>query len=178
MSDRSTADSSFRVIDGDDFIRNLWEVHLKVRAEGYVQVCIFFLSRHHLSFLIQKQAALAGAVQVRLHGSPGHHCLASSAAAQAGRVQHHRFVLRWPVRTYLGSTQVSQFSNKELNDVGLNVFIGSLPLPNTHCWKGPSLQTVWPYPKTTRYRVSQRASNPLTTHMAKASSVIRLASYS
>lgn len=27
-----------RVIDGDDFIRNLWDIHLKVKAEGYVQV--------------------------------------------------------------------------------------------------------------------------------------------
>jgi glutathione synthase len=28
----------FRVIDGDEFIRNLWEVHLRVKAEGYTQV--------------------------------------------------------------------------------------------------------------------------------------------
>jgi glutathione synthase len=27
-----------RVIDGDEFIGNLWNIHLKVKAEGYTQV--------------------------------------------------------------------------------------------------------------------------------------------
>ena len=26
------------VIDGDDFIHNLWDIHEKVKAEGYTQV--------------------------------------------------------------------------------------------------------------------------------------------
>lgn len=29
-----------RVADGDEFIRNLWAVHEKVKAEGYTHVCI------------------------------------------------------------------------------------------------------------------------------------------
>jgi hypothetical protein len=29
-----------RVIGGDDFIANLWNVHLKVKKDGYVQVSI------------------------------------------------------------------------------------------------------------------------------------------
>ena len=28
-----------RLIDVDDFIAKLWEVHLSVKKEGYVQVC-------------------------------------------------------------------------------------------------------------------------------------------
>jgi hypothetical protein len=27
-----------QVMDGDDFIRNLWDIHLKVKEEGYTQV--------------------------------------------------------------------------------------------------------------------------------------------
>lgn len=30
-----------RVIGGDDFIASLWDVHLKVKNEGCVQVCPF-----------------------------------------------------------------------------------------------------------------------------------------
>jgi hypothetical protein len=29
-----------RVAGGDDFIANLWNVHLRVKEEGYVQVCV------------------------------------------------------------------------------------------------------------------------------------------
>lgn len=39
----------FRVIDGDEFIRNLWEVHLRVKAEGYTQV---FKTPHRFNHLI------------------------------------------------------------------------------------------------------------------------------
>ena len=35
----TVADKMARVVDGDDFIRNLWDVHEKVKAEGYTQVC-------------------------------------------------------------------------------------------------------------------------------------------
>jgi hypothetical protein len=29
-----------RVAGGDEFIANLWNVHLRVKEEGYVQVCV------------------------------------------------------------------------------------------------------------------------------------------
>ena len=29
-----------RVAGGDEFIANLWKVHLRVKEEGYVQVCV------------------------------------------------------------------------------------------------------------------------------------------
>ena len=29
-----------RIIEVDDFIAELWKVHLKVKDEGYVQVCL------------------------------------------------------------------------------------------------------------------------------------------
>ena len=30
--------NDFRVIDGDDFIGHLWDIHIKVKNEGYTQV--------------------------------------------------------------------------------------------------------------------------------------------
>jgi hypothetical protein len=33
--------NKFRVSDGDEFIRNLWDVHTKVKAEGYTQAGVF-----------------------------------------------------------------------------------------------------------------------------------------
>lgn len=48
---------SLRVINGDDFIRNLWDVHVKVKAEGYTQVCIYMTALanngpYELSYLL------------------------------------------------------------------------------------------------------------------------------
>ena len=31
----------YRVAGGDEFIASLWDIHLRVKAEGYVQVCLF-----------------------------------------------------------------------------------------------------------------------------------------
>ena len=33
------AETKCRVAGGDDFIRKLWDIHLKVKDEEYVQVC-------------------------------------------------------------------------------------------------------------------------------------------
>ena len=33
------ANPVYRIGDSDDFITELWKVHLRVKTEGYVQVC-------------------------------------------------------------------------------------------------------------------------------------------
>ena len=38
----------FRLVDIDEFISDLWKVHLAVKEEGFVQVCVggLFLYKH------------------------------------------------------------------------------------------------------------------------------------
>lgn len=36
---RNLLTDSLRIIEVDEFIAELWQVHLKVKEEGYVQVC-------------------------------------------------------------------------------------------------------------------------------------------
>ena len=53
----------------DEFIAELWQVHLQVKQEGYTQV------REDLLHISTKADVLAepcpGSLQIRLHGSPG-----------------------------------------------------------------------------------------------------------
>ena len=55
-----------RILSVDEFIAKLWEVHLKVKEEGYVQVrycCKTIFNHSHILVLI------AGPLQIRLHGT-------------------------------------------------------------------------------------------------------------
>lgn len=58
-----------RVVDGDDFIRNLWDVHMKVKAEGYTQVQRSILKPFGAP--TDRTEPVFGPFPIRLYGSSG-----------------------------------------------------------------------------------------------------------
>jgi len=62
-----------RVADGDDFIANLWDVHLRVKKEGYVQVRYRLITRRswdlHLTCRRQSLALGLFRSDYMVHGS-------------------------------------------------------------------------------------------------------------
>ena len=58
--------TSTRIQEVDEFIADLWKVHLKVKDQGYIQVC-HTISIHELIFDMPQETVL-GTLPLRLYG--------------------------------------------------------------------------------------------------------------
>jgi hypothetical protein len=59
-----------RVAGGDDFIDNLWKVHLRVKEEGYVQVSLLKVTQLGTLLTTNSEEPHLRSLPVRLHGTP------------------------------------------------------------------------------------------------------------
>ncbi|KAJ8129181.1 hypothetical protein O1611_g4453 [Lasiodiplodia mahajangana] len=90
--------------DSDDFITELWKVHLRVKAEGYVQVCAFMILNIRLR-VNQIIAQRFRPLQIGLYGPS--RCDWVWAPDQTSRVQYHRLILRRSLISDFAASQVS-----------------------------------------------------------------------
>jgi hypothetical protein len=91
--DEAILTNSSRLLDIDDFIENLWKVHVQVKSEGYVQASLDDRCTRRTTSNSFNTAHSTRPVQVRLYGPCGPDRRLTTMR-EASRIQHNRLFVR------------------------------------------------------------------------------------